>query len=417
MAWGTSRLALTRLVHPAPFAYRADFAGINRSDEPAADSWIAVASVFEHAALATPRARAALTRKGKRIAAAAVGRRAVREFMHREWPSPGDLSVAAVVLLAEQMVVGGAMNLAATTLSSLAGADSSITALDRARVTARRARIDWMMGKIDEARESYRRLEGLGRRTKIAEISVRALVGRVALAQLKGNYPEMDRYASRAVRLAERASLRRLSWQARDGLMIAASYQQRFNDALVHGWAVYSEARGNAVDEAQIVQNLGEVFARAGHAAVARAAFAAVVSRELPARITLPALGGLALASAATGDRPTVEWAAAQVTRLGRAKAPRYAFASALLECANALVQLKATNQAEQMRRAALRVGLLYNFYEISYKAEGLQTDATRLDSPTPAVLDDRATRIGREVAGLEPRRLPRYVDVTLASV
>jgi tetratricopeptide (TPR) repeat protein len=208
-----------------------------------------------------------------------------------EWYGLGDPMLGAVALITEDMIQAGALNLAAAALDALAASDATLTPLDWGRLTARRARVDWMLSNNAEALAAYRRLEAFGRQARSPEITVRALIGRVALAQMKGNYPEMERNARRALRLARRAGLARLARHARNGLMIVASARERYGEAVLHGWEVYQASAGSRIDEAEILQNLGQVLALAGHAAAARAAFALIVSRKLPPRILLPALG------------------------------------------------------------------------------------------------------------------------------
>ena len=226
----------------------------------------------------------------------------------------------------------------------------------------------------------------------------------------------MERQAWRAVRLADRAGMARLGRQGRNGLMIAAAAQHRFDDALTHGWTVYRRSRGNVIDEGEVLQNLGEVCARAGHAVAARAAFATVVSRELPARIVLPALGGLARTGAATGQETTARWATRQVARCARTSVPKYALASALLECSTALISLGEPRQAERFRQAALALGLKHKFYEISYKADELRDLGRTGESRGPASLADRGASIAEQVTSMEPSRLPRHVMLAAGS-
>ncbi len=393
-----------RLPRAATTAYRAQPA-----DVPS--DWVAVVAIIEHAGLVAAAARKRLLRRGGQLAVRAVGRRALDRFIAGEWRGSSRRQVAALVLLSERLVDAGAVALAAAGLDALSFADDSLNVIERGRIMARRARASWMMGCIDEARHSYQRLDLIGRRSDEPELRVRAQIGYVALAQMRGNYPEMQKYARRAARIADRAGLHRLARQARNGLLIAASMRRQFDEALALGWLVYRASAGDSVGESETLQNIGQTLTLAGHVAAARAAFAAVVARELPTRVMLPALGGLALACAAVGDAASVRWAAREVKRCPQASAPRYALASALLECATALAAVGRVDEGRPHRIAALQLARAHGFFEIAYRAEELESSAQFREPAVPVPLATRATSIAQRMSVLEPRRLPRHVE------
>src|SRR6185437_4508645 len=147
---------------------------------------------------------------------------------------------------------------------------------------------------------------------------------KTGLAQMRGNYPDVVRFATKAAAIADRHQLRASSRHAHSAIMIAAAVSGRFDDALAHGWIVYRASRGDAIEEAEILQNLAQALFDAGHTVEARAGFAAVACRPLPARFVLPALGGLARAAALLNEGRTVRWASREIERLVRSPAPRY---------------------------------------------------------------------------------------------
>jgi len=351
-----------------------------------------------------------------RAAAKIVGAKEVQRFNSVEWGDQVAEPSTAIVLLAEGMAQNGALNLAATTLDALLVAEPRLRIRERGRIMARRARIEWMRGSLDAATDRYRSLERLGRTAGEPELIVRALVGRVAVAQMKGNYPEMLRYARRAAKRSDREGFHRLSRQARNGLMIAASIGGRFDEALRHGWLVYEASIGNAIDEAEILQNLGQVLALAGHYAPACAAFAAVATRNVPARIMLPALGSLALASAESGRNTVARWAAGEVARCQSMAVPRYALASALFESGMALARLGMRQAAESLRLAALRLAKDHNFHEILVRAEEPFAATPGPEAVVARSLSRTGAGIARRVGRLEPLELPRHVGLEVGT-
>jgi tetratricopeptide (TPR) repeat protein len=226
----------------------------------------------------------------------------------------------------------------------------------------------------------------------------------------------MHRFAKRAARLAEQVGLRRLTRDAYNGLAIAAGLDQRIDDALVHGWTVYQLSIGDALDEAEVLGNLGYMLFVSGFVDVARAAFASVVSRELPARWLLPALGNLALASAASKHDLTTEWAARELLRVNPLTVPRYDLALALSEATTALARIGRSKSSLRCRDAALGVARQYGFLELVAKLERLD-GSIPVPSPSPTtILNKRAANIARELSSMEPLEMPQHIALATAS-
>ena len=276
----------------ATAAYRADLGSRDKPFGGVDGDWITVASVLQHASLVDEPARGELLREAVELATGIVGEAEVQRLAAREWQDRDRAESEAIIILSDTIHTAGALNLAATMLDALLDADTSLNVVQRGRILAKRARIDWKAGKLDEAADRYRNIESVGRRSKSAEVKVRAWIGFLALSQIRQDSSEMDRYARRAARLAERNGLTRLAREAHCGLMIAAGIGLRLDDALVEGWIVYQLSIGDPLDEAEILLNLAQVLLDSGFVDVARAAFASVASRELAARWILPALGG-----------------------------------------------------------------------------------------------------------------------------
>lgn len=404
------------LAQSAAAAYRAD---LGTRDQPFGDvdgDWITVASVLEHATLVEEPAKSELLREAISLATNIVGEAEVQRLAEREWQDRDRSASEAIVILSDKVLAAGAFHLAGALLDALIDTDSTLNVVQRGRLLTKRARVEWKMGKNDDAADRYRNIERLGRRSRSAELKVRAWIGFTVLSQIRENYEEMQRFAGRAARLAARENLPKLAREAHKGLMIAAGVRRRVDDALLHGWAVYRLSIGDSVDEADVLLNLGQVLFDAGFIDVARAAFASVVSREVAANLMLPALGGLALASAASAQDHTAEWAAREVLRVNPSTVPRFSLASALLECGIALTRIGRIATATRCRTAGSQLAREYDLSEIASKFE-------RLDESTLPVIPRRASGLGRRAAGvaraltsMEPSRLPQHVMLAAAS-
>lgn len=402
------------LAQTATAAYRADLGARDQPFGGVDGDWITVASVLEHATLVDEPTRSELLREAVELATKVVGAGEVQRLAEREWQDRDRSESEAIVILADKIHNAGALNLAATLLDALLDADSSLNVVQRGRVLVKRARIEWKCGRFDEADDRYRFIESLGRRSKSAELRIRAWIGFVALSQKREDFAAVQRFARRAARLAEREGLRKLAREAHSGLMVAAGIDNRFDDALVHGWTVYQLSLGDAVEESGVLGNLGQVLLDAGFNEASRSVFAAVVSRSLPANVMLPALGGLALASAASRQDLTTEWAAREVLRFEPGSVPRYALASALFECGLALTRIGRMKTAMRCRSAALQLAKQYDFSELVSRFERI--DGSMSNFRSAATLNKRAASVARELTLLEPRQLPQHVQLAAVS-
>jgi tetratricopeptide (TPR) repeat protein len=402
------------LTKPATAAYRADLGVRDQPFGVADGDWITVATVLEHAALVDEPARGELLREAVRLATEIVGADEVQRLAEREWQDRDRSASEAIVVLADKIHNDGALDLAGSMYDALLSADSSLNIVQRGRILAKRARVEWKSGRRDDAADRYRHIEALGRRAKSSELNIRALIGFVSLSHMQGDYAAMHRYARRAARLAERDGFSKLAREAHSGLMVVAGLDGRFDDALVHGWTFYQLSIGDPVDESAVLGQLGQVLLDSGHIDAARAAFASVVSRELPARVILPALGGLALASAASEHDLTTEWAAREVLSVNPNAAPRYALASALFECGLALTRIGRMKTAMRCRVGAMEMAEQYDFRELISQLNGIEEPKTTAHSA--AALNKRAADVAREVTSMEPRRLPQHVQLAAVS-
>jgi tetratricopeptide (TPR) repeat protein len=370
-----------------------------------------VASLVEHAALVPDPERATLLERAAALAREQIGETELARLAAGEWGEGARAGSDAIILLTDAMQAADMLHLAATTLDALLAANESLSSVQQGRILAKRARVAWKLGSLDEAEARYRTVERIGRRQGNPELEARAAIGFVALAQLRGNYPEVRKQARRAVRLAEQTGLRSLIRNAHSGMLIGAAMARSLDEALVHGWAVYRASAGDPVQEAEVLQNLGQALLDAGHTQVARAVFSNVVSRAVPPRIMLPALGGLALASADAEHRDGVRWAARQVRSFDERSVPRHALASALVECAIALARIGDGRESERFRGDGLQLARAHGFHEVVFRAEDLEATVSR-ERVAPPALRSRAADVVRELEWMEPDQLPERVTL-----
>jgi tetratricopeptide (TPR) repeat protein len=371
--------------------------------------WIAVTSLLEHAPLIESDS-ARLVRAAVEMARDALGAQAVQRRGDREWPDnrfPSD----AILLLTDEAYEADALQTALAMLTALDAADRALLPVQRGRLLARRGRVLSRLGRVDDARDHFDAIERLGRQAASDELRARAWMGLASVAQMRGNYPAMQALSRRALRLSRRAGLAFIERYSRLGLMIAAGAAHDFDAALFHGWAVYHASVGQPIEEGEILQTFGQLMVEARFFAEARAAFGAVVARALPARIIVPALGGLAISAAETGRPATVRWVENQLRALSAAGAPRYILSLALLECSIAMARVGQIAASDEVRSEATRIAAEHGFHEVTVRAAEIE-QRERVDAGTAFTLGGRAQRIAGRIASMEPGRLPDSVSV-----
>jgi tetratricopeptide (TPR) repeat protein len=376
-------------------------------------SWIAVTNLLEHASLAervedgdpAPPLAAAIE-----IAREMLGDEVIRRRGDREWPNhrfPAD----AVLLLSDEAYEADALQTALAMITALDGADRSLSPVQRGRVLARRARILSRLGRMDGARDHFIAIDRLGRQAKSDELRARACLGLASIAQMRGNYPALETFGRRALRISRRAGLSFIERYSRLCLTVAAAARHDFDTALLHGWVVYHASVGQPNEEGEILQTFGQLMVEAKHFDEARAAFGAVVSRALPARIIVPALGGLAISAAETGHPATVRWVASQLRALKTAGVARYLLSLALLECSIALARVGQVVASDELRSEATTIAAEHGFHEVTIRAAELDR-REQVDPGAAFALGGRALRIAGRIASMEPGRLPDTVSV-----
>jgi hypothetical protein len=384
-------------------AYRADMRGREHAFGPHDDRWLAAATSLRAAVTAAASHRQEHLYDAIGAAIDVLGDERIDEFVQREWL--GDHSyIEALAVLTYDMHEAGALRLSAVMLDDLLRAAPDLSVVHRGRILAMRARLDWKLGAVDEAAERYAFVGSLADETDNAELRARVEIGRAVIAQLRGNIPDVRDHCRRAADIAEARGMRHLAGMAYQGLMMAESRLGNVDGAMAAAWQAFTLGRGNSEAEATALQQLGQLLLEHGLYALARAAFAAVMAMEVPARFLLAALGGLALASARSGREATVEWAVRETWRAQRLHVAQYELAQALVESAEALALLSRDDDARRYAEASHALATLRGFHELVFRAEAARNGQVRAQ---PARTATAAPVFAPHVAKLEPERLP----------
>ncbi|MDB4900596.1 MAG: hypothetical protein JWN53_2404 [Gemmatimonadetes bacterium] len=391
------------LSHSVLDAYRA--AASRMAVELDDGSWARIGMLLEHAALLAPDERAPHL-----VLAAAAVRAAISDADWRRGHAtdpPRELADDSLEgrlrVFAEQVEDAGAPEVADAILAAWLGADGTIPALERFRVESVRARLAWKTGDLDVAAERYRRVAAAARRLGSDELRARALIGEANVARQRGNFPRSRAAAARAARLAKRAGLRRLASLALQSLMVADAVAGALAPAIEHGWSAFLYAEGDEAMECAALGNVGQLFLDAGHPATAIAAFLSVIRRNPLPRILLPALGGMAIASARLGALADLRRATEQIEAYLAAGAAPYDAATVLLDLvrAHAIARDRVRATAFQLRTREL--AQRHGYHEIEHRVDILEKDVMRL-SPPGSALPPRTERVAgalRDLAGV----------------
>ena len=400
------------VVFPAPgAAYRADTRDRAEPFGPFDDEWLAAATEL-HLAATTRERRDDHLASAIGVAIAVLGDARIDAFAAREWRGKRSY-VDAIVVLADTVYYGGARNLAALMLDDIRRTATDLDPLQLGRLLFRRARIAWSLGATDDASERYHAIAALGKSAGDFEVMALAELGLSTLAQFRGDFPDLRAHAGRARGLAERSGNPAIVRWALQAVMIGETSQGRFDAAIDAGWRALGLSGGYSVWEAEALVNLGQLMLEAGHPDRARASFSAAVERSAPASLLLPALGGLAVASALVGHEPTVEWTVREVWRAQEQSVQPYSVAAAHLECAVALRSFGRDADAERHRAAAEELGRRHGFHEVAFKADALR----ELPRRTPAPLTADSESITGQLARMAPAQLPDALAFNVAPV
>ena len=276
--------------------------------------------------------------------------------------------VAAVLQIADLAEEGGALR-TANSLLLLAYQDSAVEAgvLECGRIIAQRGRIARKSADAEGARELYLSVEALGLRHILPELVARAQVGFGMLARERGNLPSMREHFRNALASAERAGQKDVLAVAHHGLMLVAAAYKDFGEAVLHAWSAFRDVRGDSVREGDALLNVAQSLLDLGEPRIALHTFVAALSRTLPKRLELPALGGTAIAAAKVGDRAILDRAIERIEELAIGTDLRY---EAIAACAEATFALTLAQdwRAVEWRSATVTEATRAGFHEIAFR-------------------------------------------------
>lgn len=373
-----------------------------------AGSWIAISTMVGQVALARGKDRRRILEDAASMAAGLFDAPALAYGCAFDPPRVDrSSSIARLRLLAERIEVAESLHLVAALLESLFGLlpDESLNA---GRVLAQQARVATKMGNADLALARYRQLRHEARSLKDNELLVRSWAGFSAIAQVRGNYPKLRKWAELVVQQSDRCGYERLGSVGHHGLMIACAVAHDISSAINHGWKAYRSREGHRPGQVEILANLGQLFFEAGHHAAARSAFVQVLVSRPSARVAASALGGLALSSAVINDENAVKWAAAEIANLSDSRSVGYETAAALLDCAKALDSIGEFPYGSVLRARGSTMAQYSGYHELVYKEETAQKQR-------PALLTKPAEAIASEITGLRTVELPDHLELVTA--
>lgn len=389
---------------PALVAFGRDFAGEpSRDAPPLAGEWLAVVCQVEQLARhpAVPTFRDLALALDRALGEASAPEDATAPTADRL--SPRLRAVAAAIEDA------GALHLAHTLVYRWLSLDG-LSELEVGRCRALLGRLLRQLGAVEQALACYEATETIGRRAALPELTARAYIGYAVLAQLRGNYPEHDRWFALALDAATAAGDATLVAQVRLGMTARAVAVGDFDAAMAHAWQAYEYTRNDPLAGAESLLNLTQLLADQGHHRAALSGYASVLAGDPPLRIRLPALGGLATAAAHLGLRELYGRAADEIERLDR-ETEGYAYIRglALLELWTALRQAGERERAEAIRLRLLEIATAHRYHELVLRAESPPPMSSQRDTGV------HSPAAGRAAAAPESTRIIRDVEELVA--
>jgi hypothetical protein len=292
----------------------------------------------------------------------------------------------------------------ATTLLSVAERAFAADDHERGRSMVIRARIARQCGSLDVAEQLGRQVRYLARRTRSHELFARGSMVMMAVNQERGNYPEMERWAHRALAHCIDDRLPLTTGAAKEALMIRAAVRGDFDTALIHGWQAYQQYAGLAEPEANILINISRLLVDSGRPSPAVRGFIAALARGPSVRLALFAWGGLSIAAAGIGDGELVELASNRILAMADLIPSPYAVGTALVSGAKARALAGMPNEPWVARASALAEQ--WGYHELSIEVDELRSGYDRTGRPIPAapptVTAAAIARTGTDVGGPE---------------
>jgi tetratricopeptide (TPR) repeat protein len=306
------------------------------------------------------------------LADAAVARRAMAvadalaEYPDPEHATPLVRHVRDAAADAEE---AGGIEIAREILTDVVELTAHAQPLDRGLVLVQLARIARTRGELDSAHDFLKAAGDLGRATGTRELEVREAGAEGVIACRRGNYPAARRLFETALAGASELELADIVGASHQGLMVVAALADELDTALHHGWLALSNARDQGAREAETLNNLAELCARAGYAAAALGGFATALARTTAPRVRIPALGGAATAAGRLGNTRVLDLVERAITREANEAFP-YETSGAWLSLARAKRAVGDTVAGDAAAKKAADIAHAHGFFEISHYIE-----------------------------------------------
>jgi tetratricopeptide (TPR) repeat protein len=254
------------------------------------------------------------------------------------------------------------------------------------------------MGLLEEAQDTYECAQEDALRAGDRELEARALLGLAVVAGHRGNYPEVLTHGRRALELLPAGS--EYAANAHNDLMIAAMVTRDFPAAFEHGWKGYDAAGADAESKASMIINLSSLAMRTGRPTAARRGFLAAFAMTRIHHRQLPALGGLALASATLGDAAELRRIADKIEEIATSSPLAYEISAARFELAQAWKETGNLEEADKCLACARDLAVAHGFHEVTFRSDLLAEAlaAARAEANTPI----RNDRVEHAIARLE---------------
>lgn len=274
---------------------------------------------------------------------------------------------------AEDMERAGCFEMAFTTVAAACRLSVDADLVSRLTATAHLGRIARQLGDLGTAADCYDVVVGEAARVRDGPLGALGILGQGSLARMRGNRPEERRLYDVALSLAHPGGV--CEGSAHLGLMNVANADQRFPDALIHGWRAFDVAPEGSDARTTALSTLAFTALHSGYAGAALKGFLHILTVTDVARIRLPSIGGAVSAAALRQDRATV----VQLEKLGREEALRanlpFEVASFTFRTAEAWMTLHDYDSAARLLVETRHIAHSGGFHELALKAE------TALDS------------------------------------
>lgn len=280
----------------------------------------------------------------------------------------------------------GALRLAYSLLTALRAAVERMPLPDLGRVVSHQGRIARRLGALQTADDHYAIAERLGRKANEPDIRVRAMIGRGAVAGMRGNYPKARLVFNQALRAARASHLTAVEALAHQGLLTAAVAAKDADCALVHGWEAFNQSADSPDRQAELAIALAEVALLAEHPDAAFSACMHAINLTTLDHVRLAAYGSAALAAARLGRRDLLDAVAADARIVAQRSQQLFDKAYTMLELAEAYKRIDADAEARSLLTDALTLATAGEFYELLHRAEQLSVALAARPRRAPSV-------------------------------